>query len=227
MHWMTSTVISSMAGTTPLPHGVKFSAKEGVAPLKLYNLVPTDSPVNDWLFWYEDNAGYVRPREIYADLVCAVCGKLDEEAAISRGIDSSVAIRSKRDFIEMRDGLISASMRLRDAFNEEGLMGVRFIPLPDGNHSVLLPEVRVATDLNTAGFEFVGPKCATCGRYSEVLVGPLVPSLTVPDDPMVVFASEVWNENTRGRVLWLFAQEPVVKVLKKRRLSGLEIMSAT
>ena len=195
--------------------------------MKLYNLVANDSSFNDWLFWYEDSAGYVRPRDAYADLVCAICGKLDEETAISRGIDPNVTIQSKRDFVEMSDGLIGASGRVRDAFDEGGIRGVRFIQLSDGNHSILWPEVRVVTDLSTAGFEFVAPRCTGCGRYREVCVGPLSRSLSVPDDPIVVFTSEVWNEDTRGRVLWLFAQEPVVRVLKKRLLSGLELLNAT
>jgi len=44
---------------------------------------------------------------------------------------------------------------------------------------------------------------------------------------MVVFASEVWNEDWVGRVLWLFAQEPVARALKLKRLTGLEIIKAT
>ena len=64
------------------------------------------------------------------------------------------------------------------------------------------------------------------GRYREVCVGPLSRSLTIPNDPMVVFASEIWNEDMRGRVLWLFAQRPVIEALNKRRLSGLEIINA-
>ena len=103
--------------------------------MKLYNLVPVDSRFNDWLFWYEDTAGYVRPRQVYADLVCSVCGKLDEVAAINRGIDPDITIRSKLDFIEMSDGLIAAADCAREFFEEEGIRGLRFIQLPDGHHS--------------------------------------------------------------------------------------------
>jgi len=74
--------------------------------MRLYNLVPADSRYNDWLFWYEDAAGCVRPRRTYGDLVCPRCGKLDEPAAVARGIDAGVTIQAKRDFIEMSDGLI-------------------------------------------------------------------------------------------------------------------------
>ena len=194
--------------------------------MRLYNLVPADSPVNDWLFWYEDDAGFLRPRQSYADLVCRACGKLDEIAAIKRGIDPGVTIKSRRDIIELSDGQIAVSGRAREVFQHAGIKGLRFIQIPNGNRTVLWPDVRVRTDPNTAGFEFVDPKCYACGRYREICVGPLSCSLTVPDDPMVVFASEVWNENIRGRVLWLFAQRPVVDSLRKRRLSGLEIVSA-
>ena len=72
--------------------------------MKLYNLVPTDSRYNEWLFWYQDEAGYVRPSQFYADLVCELCGKLDEVAAINRGIDPNITIRSKRDFIGTTEG---------------------------------------------------------------------------------------------------------------------------
>ena len=195
--------------------------------MRLYRLVPMDSRFNAWLFWYEDNDDHIRPRRVYSDLVCAKCGKLDEVAAINRGLDPDIKIRSKRDYIGTTDGFELVTRRAREAFGEEGIKGLRFIQLSDGNHSVLWPELRVPTDLSTAGFQFVGPKCARCGRYREACVGPFSQSLTIPDDPMVVFASEVWNENRRGRVLWLFAQEPAANALKRMRLTGLEIIKAT
>jgi len=64
--------------------------------VKLYTLVPMDSRLNEWLFWYEDADGYRQPKQIYSDLVCAKCGKLDEVAAINRGVDPNITIRSKR-----------------------------------------------------------------------------------------------------------------------------------
>ena len=195
--------------------------------MRLYNLVPTDNRYNDWLFWYVDEGGYVRPRQFYADLVCGLCGKLDEVAAINRGIDPSVTIKSKRDFIEMSDGIMIVSQHAKDVITGEGIKGLRYIPLPDKKHFVPWPELRVKTDPSKAGFEYVGPRCGRCGRYREACVGPFAVSLTVPDDPMVVFASEIWNENRRGRVLWLFAQEPVAKALKLKRLTGLEVIKAT
>jgi len=195
--------------------------------MRLYNLVPTDNRYNDWLFWYEDEAGYVRPRNFYADLVCGLCGKLDEVAAINRGIDPSVTIKSKRDFIEMSDGIMTVSLHAKEVIIGEGVKGLRFIPLPDQKHWVPWPEVRVKTDLSKAGFEFEWPRCSRCGRYRGAYVGPFSVSLAVPDDPMVVFAPEIWNESWRGRVLWLFAQEPVAKALKLKRLTGLDIMKAT
>src|SRR5215813_9853129 len=127
--------------------------------MKLYNLVPADSRFDDWLFWYEDADAYRRPKPIYSDLVCAKCGKLDEVAAINRGIDPSVTIKSKRDFIEMSDGIMTVSLHAKEVIIGEGVKGLRFIPLPDQKHWVPWPEVRVKTDLSKAGFEFVGPKC--------------------------------------------------------------------
>ena len=193
--------------------------------MKLYTLVSMDSRYDDWLFWYEDADGRRRPKPIYSDLVCSKCGKLDEVAAINRGLDRDITIRSKRDYIGTTDGFEVVTRRAMEAFMEDGIKGLRFIQLSDGNHSVLWPEVRVSTDLSKAGFQF-GPKCPRCGRYREACVGPLSQSLTIPEDPMVVFASEVWNEDWVGRVLWLFAQEPAANALKRRRLTGLEVVKA-
>jgi hypothetical protein len=192
----------------------------------LYNLIPDDSPVNNWLFWYEDDAGYVRPRQLYADLVCGACGKLDEIAAFARGIGPEVSIRSRRDFIELSDGMIAATKKVKDVFEQNHISGLRFVELPGGSTWALWPDTFVSVDMALAGFQFVEPKCGVCGRYQEVCVGPLSQGLRIPDNPLVVFASEVWNEDTRGRVLWLFAQEPVAKLLKKARLSGMEIIVA-
>ena len=131
-----------------------------------------DSRYDDWLFWYEDADGRRLPKPIYSDLVCSKCGKLDEVAAINRGLDPDIKIRSKRDYIATTDGFRVIARRAREAFIEEGIKGLRFIQLSDGNHSVLWPELRVPTDLSKAGFQFVGPKCARCGRYREACVDP-------------------------------------------------------
>src|SRR5262249_41007261 len=88
------------------------------------------------------------------------------------------------------------------------------------------PEVEVPTDPEVAEFRYEGAKCGVCGRYPEVLVGPFLRGMKIPEDPMVIFKSEIWNEGLQGRELWPFAQEPVAMALKKRRLAGLEITPA-
>src|SRR5262249_8530997 len=126
--------------------------------MKLYNLVPTDSPYNEWLFWYQDEAGYVRPRQFYVDLVCGLCGKLDEVVAINRGIDPSVIIKSKRDFIEMSDGLMTVSQHAKDVITGEGIKGLRFITILDQKDLESFPYNRDKTDVRKSVVDYLGQR---------------------------------------------------------------------
>jgi hypothetical protein len=102
--------------------------------MRPYNLVPTDSRFDDWLFWYEDADAYRRPKPINSDLVCAKCGKLDEVAAINRGVDPNITIRSKRDYIGTTDGFKVVTRRAMEAFMEDGICFLN----PIGNGSMMI-----------------------------------------------------------------------------------------
>lgn len=194
--------------------------------MSILSLVPSDSRQVNWLFRAPDAKGVLRIRPEFVDLKCAACGKIDEFAALQRPLPIGVRISSKRDFFEIGDGFLGVSERFRKVYDSARLAGLKFLQTHTPEHSLAVPANLVKTDESLAGFEYVLPKCASCGRYREAVVGPLVRSMEIPANPLTIFCSELWPESIMGKVLRLFASAEAATVLKRAKLKGLEIIKA-
>jgi len=191
-----------------------------MANLKYYTLIPKDPRNLSYVFFQDDEDDVLQVRPSYKHLQCSCCGKFDEDAALRLPIEADVRVRATRDFVGTADGLICLSNRAQQVVTDSGIAGLEFIALPGGSrYAIAVPTCLVKTDLATAGFEFQGP-CPCCGRYYGVYVGPMVASLEKPDDPMVLFTSEIWNERRWVRQTFLVASDAVVKILRANKISG-------
>ncbi len=193
---------------------------------ELFNIVAKDSRWNDWLFFEEIGEGRPRIRPQYAPLVCKECQKVDELRALELPLPE-IQLQGTWDVLGLMDGLMAVSRRFRDHALAQDLSGIDFRPFPvDSRYFLAVPSVFVDFDEGLSGFKRLGPRCSTCGRFAEVLVGPLAVSLAVPEDPLVVFSCKEWNEGARGRVEWLFATKEAIRRLKWGRFSGVEYIDA-
>ena len=127
--------------------------------MRYYALSPADQPQDNMIFfrwqktqdrfrpefaagpplWASGGRSRV-PREMYKDLCCQVCRKIDEFAALARGLDPGIKIKAKTDFVRCFDGPLCCSFRAADVIRGSGAWGVDIIPLPgDPNYFLLWP----------------------------------------------------------------------------------------
>jgi hypothetical protein len=183
-------------------------------------LSPKDSRHFDYILYEGVDDEPLRLRPELSVTKCFECGKIDEYAALPMALPMA-KIRSKADFLDTCDGFILMSMKFFEALKNEGISGISALPLGQSTtHVLIVPEVLAETDRSRMGMELL-EVCARCGRACDTKFWPIVASMRLPDEK-VIFASEVWCENRRGKVLWLYASETIVKVLKKLKPTGME-----
>lgn len=187
--------------------------------MKYFELTPNDQRYTNWLFYRDTDR--IRLRDLYTDLQCPVCRKLDETAALAQGIEADVRLMATDDYVISSDNFIVISARLLHLFASNGVSGFRTYPIPgDDRYVVAWPQLLVPTDKSRAGIEIQGPVCPKCGRPRETCFTPILASLRVPEDPMALFASEIWVEKSRGKMTWFTAAEPLVDLLRAARITG-------
>lgn len=192
--------------------------------MRYFTLYPADPTLRAWCFYDDDTRGRLALRPEYQDLACPVCGKFDENRALSRGISPEFKPKTRRDWVGSADDRILASARFRDVVT--GVDGLEFLPLPARSDYFLVSCVHVVeTDERLAGFENRQP-CPACGRFRERLVGPRLASMRLPAEGRSVFVSEIANENAKVSYRPMFADEVLVGMLRDAKVSGIDYVAA-
>ncbi len=201
--------------------------RKGWVGTMIFELCPSDSGESLWLFYHDENDReqlVVRPE--YLDLVCPSCGKIEEDAAIRRGVSRKFRVNSNKDWIGTSENWNVVSQRFRKIIGEAGIQGLHFDAIPmEPEYYVLTCTCLVETDEEEAGFE-VKNRCGACGRYAEKYVGPLMEGLAVPENAATFFASCVSNESIKSAFRPLFAPGLLVRSLREFNLVGVEYLEA-
>lgn len=209
--------------------------KIGLNKMNFYRLLQLDDDKTNFVLFKDpmkdkrkkkprrkDGSVYLQARQTYEALQCGVCWKIDEEQAFQLPIEEDVRMSSRRNFIGTEDNQICMDRRMMQSLVDGNVTGLRYLFLPADERFVLvLPEVFVPTDRVIAGFKYDGPECPECGRHEGVYIQPSLASMTLPDDPDVVFSSDVWLENRLGRSTLLMAGEKTIALLKKNKITGI------
>ncbi len=193
--------------------------------MKIFTCYSEDDTQEHWLL-FEDVDGRLVVRKEYSDLACSSCGKIDEQAALKRGVSRSFRVRAKKDWIGTSDDYLCVTKRFRDLVENEGLCGLEFLEIPaEPNHYVVNCINLVETDEVMAGFEN-RRLCPTCRRFSERLVGPLLAGLAIPAENNVFFASAIANENVRVSYRPIFIPERILKTLEREKIEGVDFVAS-
>ena len=196
--------------------------------MKYFWLAAKDQRRNNFVFFQEATASLpVAVRGSYADLQCPKCKKIDEIAALQRGIEDGVHFVARQDFVQCCFGQIAASLRLRTILREHDIRGVDFVDIPSNpNYAIVVPSTIAETDLGSCGMEF-HRRCTTCGRFRETCFLPPISSMTTPNNDLVIFSTSVRIESTRGAVQWFLVSNTVKMILLSEQVSGVEYMACS
>lgn len=213
-----------------------------------YIIEPVDNCTNIWVLGYDDPVLGHRLFDEYLDLICANCGKVDETAAVRRGVNSFVRVRShrdaKRDFIGTEDGFFLVSQRFKSVVSDARITGLEMINIPGDRRFLLALPTRVATNFASAGLEVhpaygITPfrtsgsrletpdhRCTVCGRHYELCFQPAIAAMRIPPDPFEVFSPDIRMEKQYGEQMLMYISEPIRQILDGAGLNGLEYSEA-
>lgn len=188
----------------------------------LHWLVPRDSRSNLWLLHADSSTGrQIRSR--YADLRCPRCRKVDEDAALARGLEDNLLARTSLDFGRTLDGFVFVSDRFRTVILTHSA-GCRFTEIPGKKFYWLLqPETQLSIDHARSGVEFRN-RCGVCSRFKETVGLPMRESLTAELQGPVFASPDIQFENVIGRLAWFIATPDITESLTHAGLKGFEIM---
>ena len=160
--------------------------------------------------------------EQHEDLVCKKCGKVDEKAALARGIQPEVVIESKRPFLGSLDDFYVLDDRSKKEFSRILPDELEYYPIPSSSYSVASAKVWSQPEEADPGFKFETGKCKECGRPKGVYLGKSPP--TIPGERRFYCIN---MESRQGaRETWIVSRD-VADELKKvsPRLTGMVLVA--
>lgn len=192
----------------------------------IFELCPIDDRRDHWVFYSDDAHDHLVVRPQYGDLVCGGCGKVNEDAALERGVSPDFLVRSSKDWLGTGESWVVVTSAFQQVVQDNNLQGLTFVSMPsDEEHYLAICTCLAQTDREKAGFQTKN-RCSVCRRPGERYEGPLVDGLVVPESPMTFFSSEVANESVKASYRPIFAQKPLVDILKRHAISGIDYLEA-
>lgn len=173
-----------------------------------------------------------RFRSMYADLVCRKCNRVNELAALTRGISHKFVVPLHRDAITTCDHFLVVTQRLHDVLIRVPGLEVHSFAVPSSpDHLVLFPkrqfhpppDARLYTPVEPPqlgdAFQVRGHPCRKCGRIRSMTFWPHW--FSVPPD--VVLAGAMIEVGRPGVSIEWIASQAVVDVIQQEEFTGLSI----
>jgi hypothetical protein len=148
--------------------------------------------------------------EEYQDLLCPKCGKVNEKAALVRGIQGGVVVKSKRPFLASADDFYLLDERGKQVFSSVVPDQIDYYRIPSSTFYVAFAKECLEPDENDPGFRFVRGRCRQCGRAGEVIWGKSPPRIA----RVKPFLS-INLESVRGIITTWIVSEDVANQLEK------------
>lgn len=138
----------------------------------------------------------------YQDLVCQKCGRVNEKAALARGIQASVLIKSKPPFLGSADSFYLLDERSKHVFSDALPDQIDYYRIPSSAFYVVSARVWLEPEEADPGFRFVRARCKQCGRPGEVIWGKSPPTIARSE---ALFSMNL--EGTQGaRETWIVSE---------------------
>lgn len=179
-----------------------------------------------WVFYRDNEDGYLTLRAEYQDLVCGKCGKFDVLSALKRGISPDVAPPWKRDSLVSDDHMLVVSAKTKEVLKSVNRLKAKFFPLPGASEFSIVHPVHILTPPADGKkgpvFQPRGRPCGECGRFKQVTY--VRERFSVPRD--VVFACLALECPKRPPLTVWIGSQAVVDAIKNAGLTGWSITTA-
>lgn len=184
--------------------------------MKNFMLIPEDVPRSQFVLFAENGT---KVRDTYVDLRCSQCGKIDEFAALDRGVAEGIVFPKKMpDFFSSNEDLDIVSENMRRFLDSLDKVKVRYFPFPsDSRFFVAFPDEMIPVTADNKAFRVEGGWCPVCNRARECVIG----SELHPLRSDFVLGALLFETVANVSPMWIVC-EKVVDSLKQAKLKGLE-----
>lgn len=180
---------------------------------KLWNFTRYDSYITISVLRNWNSKGQLVYKDEYAGLECPGCKRIDEMAALSKGIRLG-KIRSKKLIFDSTDSftVISSSLLKVPPFNSSTLFNVyNFTDTVD--YSIIIPKILIKPALKSGFVRHLGRSCRICKRYKEILIGGHKRfRMPFPKSGPMAFAYAL--ENNQGLNLFWYISEEILREIR-------------
>lgn len=184
-----------------------------------YALYPHDT-VNETFVLRHICDGKLVVRQEYSDLVCSTCKKVDEKAALERGIQPNVVVTSKRPFLGSSDDFYLVNEAGKQIFSHLLPDELNYYLIPSSRFFVVTAKLWHLPMPIERGYRFVNRACQRCGRPKEVVWG-MEPAQI--ESPMRFLAINL-ESRMGARETWIVSKEIATELEKLTpRLTGIVI----
>jgi hypothetical protein len=146
----------------------------------------------------------------YQDLVCKKCGKVNEQAALVRGIYATLDFKSNRQFIRSWDNFHLVDERAKEVLSTLVPDQIDYYRIPSSAFYVASAKVWSEPDESDPGFNFARARCKQCGRPGEIVWGKCPPTIA----GFGQFVAMKLEGTEGARENWLFSEEIASKLKK-------------
>jgi hypothetical protein len=182
---------------------------------KLWKLTLYDFSITFSVFRKIDKKDFWSYKGEYAGLECPGCKRIDQVAALSKGIQFGT-VKFKKLLFESRESLtvISSSLLKVPPFNSSTLFNVyHFTDTTD--YSVIIPKIIIKPDPKDGSFSHLGRPCKICKRYKNILFGSESHRMPFLKTTAMAFAYAM--ENQQGSNFRWYISEEIVQEIKNIR----------
>jgi hypothetical protein len=134
----------------------------------LHSIDPHDTVDAPLLFREIDSSGRLVVRDLYRDLSCPTCGKIDERKALNKGLPLGIRITSKRPYLHSREFIKMVDDRGRAIFTDLFGGNIQFFEIPSSGYWAVRATCPVVPSEGDLGYRFL-KKCKNCGRFRDLI----------------------------------------------------------
>jgi phage FluMu protein Com len=142
----------------------------------LYCVSPHDS-INQPFILHQMRNGKLAVRPEFEDLTCTRCKKVNEKAALKRGVPRDMIVKSKRPILLSEEDLYLLDDKAQRVFSDLLPDMIDYYAIPNSSFFVASARDWMQPVEEDKGYRVINGRCQECGRLSEVYWSTEAPTI--------------------------------------------------